>query len=251
MINDDILIKYSIKNNFGGYSDWVSHVKSLSSQIRDIRDNDFMGIGLGDLSLISPNDVRPGKRIILCDYLDLNSGHTMMASILGLVTRINPENPMIIELEVEGLGKRPDFLRDPQRLLKWGSKIYPDLSKYPCLLEMITKPKSDGGAVYYYYNKSPRDLRINYLPSHPKESREAILGTLWNTSQEDLSEVRPRAQYFHTYRRVATEIRNLLRETGRGDQLLEELQGIIQSATKEKSKNISTLVWEKLREKRN
>lgn len=248
MINDDILIKYSIQNNYGGYGDWVSHVKKLSSQIRNIRDKDFTGIGLGDLSIISPRDVEIGKRIILSGDLDGNNDPG--ASILGLVTRINPENPMIIELEIEGLGSAPDFYRDLDRQLIWGSKIFPDLNYYPFLLEMITKPKSDGGAVYYYYNKSPRDMRKNYIPGHPHESKRAILGTLYNTASEDLSGVRPRAQYLHTYRRVAKEIKGLLSETPK-DIYLKELLPIIQGATGEKSKEISKQVWEKLKEKKN
>lgn len=248
MINDDILIKYSITHNFGGYDDWVSHVKKLSSQIRKIRDYDFTGIGLGDLSLISPGDVRPGDRIILSGDLGDNDDMSFDgASILGLITRINPEDPMIIELVIEGLGSGPDFYRDNDRLLKWGTKVYPSLREFPCLLRMDTKPKSDGGAVYYYYNKSPRDLRTNYIFGLPEFSRRAILGTLRNTSQEDLSGVRPRAQYLHTYRRVAKEIRGLLRETP-GDKLLKELLGMIQGATKEVSKEISRKVWEKLKE---
>lgn len=245
MINDDILIKYSIATNYGGMGDWVTHVKYLSKQLRGIRDKDFLGIGANDLSLISPGDVKAGDRVILCDYLGGNPGHPMMASVLGLVTRINPRDPMIVEIEVEGLGSRPDFLRDPDRLLKWGSKIYPDLREYPCLLRLDTKPRSDGGAVYYYYNKSPRDLRINYMPGRPEESRRAILGTLRNTALEDLSGVRGRAQYMHTYRRVGKEIGSLLTETP-GDNLLRELQGVIRGATNLKSKEISTLVWEKL-----
>ena len=246
MINDDILIKYSIANNYGGYTDWVSHVKKLSAQIRYIRDHDFTGIGAGDLSLISPGDVKAGDRIILSGDLGNNDDMSFDgASILGLVTRINPKDPMIIEMEVEGLGSRPDFYRDNDRLLKWGSKIYPSLREFPCLLRMDTKPKADGGAVYYYYNKSPRDLRVNYVSGMPEFSRRAILGTLRNTSQEDLSGVRPRAQYLHTYRRVAGEIRNLLTETP-WDNELKNLLKIIQGATSIESKNISKQVWEKL-----
>lgn len=212
MINDDVLIKYSISHNFGGWGDWVSHVKYLKSQIKDIRDNDFTGIGEGDLSLISPQNVSPGKRIILCDYLDQNGGCQDNACILGLVTRLNPNNPLIIELEIEGIGARNDLIRDPGRLLKWGTKIYPDLSKYPCLLEMITKPKTDGGAVYYYYNKSPRDLRVNYVPGKPIESGMAILGALNNLVTEENLNTRPRAQYFHAYKKISREIKKLSEE---------------------------------------
>lgn len=251
MINDDVLIKYSISNNFGGYDDWVSHVKVLSRQLRNIRDHDYTGIGLDDLSLISPSDIKTGDRVILSGVLGDNDDMSFDgASILGLITRINPEDPMIVELEIEGLGSQPDFYRDNDRLLKWGTKIYPDLRGYPCILRLDTKPKSDGGAVYYYYNKSPRDLRVNYVPGLPDFSRRAILGTLRNTSQEDLSGIRPRAQYLHTYRRVAKEIKGLLTETPK-DNLLRKLLEIIQGATKEKSKEISTKVWEKLREDKN
>lgn len=250
MINDDTLIKYSIRNNYGGLGDWVSHVKVLAKGIRKIRDKDFMGIGLGDLSLISPGDIKAGSRVILSEELYGNQDNGG-ASVLGLVLRVSPKDPMVIEMEVEGLGSRPDLHRDPKRLLRWGEKIYPDLHEYPVLLEMTTKPRSDGGAVYYYYNKSPRDQRVNYVPGFPQESREAILGTLWNTAQEDLSGVRGRAQYLHTYRRVWREIEGLIRETGRGDNLLVDLQGIIQGATGERSKEISMKVWEKLRGDRN
>lgn len=246
MINDDILIKYSILNNFGGFGDWVSHVKYLSKQLRDIRDNDFNGIGSNDLSLISPNEVKIGKRLILCDYLDRNGGSEDNACILGLVTRINPQNSLIIELEIEGLGRRSDINRDPDRFLKWGTKIYPDLSNYPCLLEMITKPKDDGGSVYYYYNKSPRDLRINYTPGEPSKSMRSILGTLRNVCLEDLnSEKRHRAQHMHTYRRVREEIISLLKELP-GNNLLIELMKILEGANKLKSKEISKKLWEKL-----
>lgn len=244
MINDDILIKYSTINEYGGYGDWVTHVKYLSAQIRDIRDNDFTGIGLSDLSLVTPMEVKVGQRIILCDYLDRNGGDPGCASILGLILRINPRDPWILELEVEGIGRRPDLNRDPERKLRWGSKIYPDLRRYPTLLRLDTKPKPDGGAVYYYYSKAPRDSRINYVPGSPEKSREAILGVLRGTAYEDISGVRPRAQYMHTYRRVAKEIRSLLGEVGE-DKLLEDLWGIIKNATSAESKEISKKVWER------
>lgn len=244
MINDDILIKYSISTSSG--EDWVTHVKRLSRQLRDIRDNDFSGIGSDDLSLTSPSKVRIGMRLILCDYLDRNGGSEENASILGMVTRINPENPFIVEMEIEGIGGRPDFSRDPDRYLRWGTKIYPDLSHYPCLLEMTSKPKDDGGSVYYFYNKSPRDLRTNYVKGEPEKSKRAILGTLRNVSQEDLwGGSRNRSQLMHSYRKVWKEITALSRETPR-DKTLREIADIIKGATKLNSKDISKKVWEKL-----
>ncbi|MDE7347707.1 MAG: hypothetical protein K2N48_13325, partial [Muribaculaceae bacterium] len=251
MINDDVLIKYSISKNYGGYGDWVSHVKVLSRQIRDIRDNDFTGIGLDDLSLTAPGDVKIGDRIILCDYLDQNGGDQENASILGLVIRISPEDPWIIEIEIEGIGRRSDFKRDPERSLRWGTKIYPDLRSYPTLLRLDTKPRPDGGAVYYYFSKSPRDLRVNYLPGNIFNSKRAILGTLMNTAQEDLSQVRPRAQYMHTYRRVSKEIGKLLSEIDYKDLWWEDLRRLISGATSENSQEISKVVWEKLNATRN
>lgn len=253
MINDDILIKYSISEKFGGFNDWVSHVKYLSSQIREIRDTDFTGIGLNDLEIGGPKDVKLGSRIILCDYLDINGGDPENACILGLVTRISPEDKYIIELEIEGIGSRSDFIRDPDRKLRWGTIIYPDLRYYPCILFLVTKPRTDGGEVYYYYNKAARDSRVNYVPNHPVESKKAIIGALKLIAQEDIQCERERAQYMHRYRQICKELFQLLKETPQDD----EIRSIINifrekgRVTKENSKQLSEKLWEKLKEEKN
>lgn len=214
MINDDILVLYSDKRLKEGYKpdpnicNWIDYTRLLSSQIREIRDLDFTSIGLEDMSLIDSSKVKKGTRLILSDFLDNNCGdlNTDHATILGRVVRINPNKPNIVELEIEGIGHRPDFSRDPDRNLTWGKKIYPDLNDYPCLIELTTKPKSEGGNVYYYYNKDARDSRISYVKGKPIESSRACLGILWNIAASDLKSTRERAQFMHFYRRNFKEV---------------------------------------------
>ena len=220
MINDDVLVLYSIKRLKEGFSpsprikNWVDYTKFLSSQIREIRDWDFTAIGFGDMSLIRNTQVTQGMRIILSDFLDNNCGdiHTDHATILGIVSRVNPDNPMIVELEIEGIGHRPDFSRDPDRNLTWGQKIYPDLSKYPCILQMIAKPRCEGGSVYYYYNKDARDARRSCVADKPLESSRACLGILWNMATANLDYTRERAQYMHFYRKNFQEVCSILED---------------------------------------
>lgn len=221
MINDDCLVKYSVERLKEGYTpspninNWVDYTKMLFKQIREIRDLDFTAIGLGDLSLIRNTQVKEGMRIILCDNLDGNNSsnpHGDSATILGIVTRINPEDPMIVELEIEGLGHRCDSGRDPNRVLTWGMKIYPNLRDFPCILEMTSKPKSDGGSVYYFYNKSSRDSRENYVPGKPALSSHLIVHSLMETSRRCIENLRERAQYMHYFRRVFKEICGVLNE---------------------------------------
>lgn len=223
MINDDVLVLYSIDRLNDGYSprpditNWVDYTKLLSSQIREIRDWDFTAIGLGDLNLIRNTQVKVGMRIILSDFLDNNCGdlNTDHATILGLVSRVNPENPMIVELEVEGIGHRPDFSRDPDRILSWGQKIYPDLTQYPTILQLTPKPRCEGGSVYYYYNKDSRDARRSWVEGKPIESARACLGILWNMATSNLDYLRERAQYMHFYRRNFQELCGILEDIQR------------------------------------
>ena len=218
MINDDVLVLYSVKRLKEGYiplpgvSNWVDYTKMLSSQIREIRDRDFTAIGLDDLSLIRNTQVTLGMRLILSDFLDNNCGNpeTDHATILGIVSRVNPDNPMIVELEIEGIGHRPDFSRDPDRNMTWGQKIYPDLSRYPCILQLISRPRCEGGSVYYYYNKDSRDARISWVEGKPIESARACLGILWNIANSNLDYLRERAQYMHFYRRNFKEVCSII-----------------------------------------
>lgn len=227
MINDDVLVLYSLQRLKEGFTpdprikNWVDYTKLLTSQIREIRDWDFTAIGLGDLNLIRNTQVTQGMRIILSDFLDNNCGNleTDNATILGLVSRVNPDNPMVVELDIEGIGRRPDFTRDPDRLLQWGQKIYPDLTQYPCILQLTSKPRCEGGSVYYYYNKDARDARISWVEGKPVESSRACLGILWNMATSNLDFLRERAQYMHFYRRNFQEVCGILEDihkTGEG-----------------------------------
>lgn len=227
MINDDVLVLYSVKRLKEGFkplpgiTNWVDYTKFLSSQIREIRDWDFTAIGLGDLNIIRNTQVTQGMRIILSDFLDNNCGdiYTDHATILGIVSKVNPENPMIVELEIEGIGHRPDFSRDPDRNLTWGKKIYPDLSGYPCILQMTSRPRCEGGSVYYYYNKDARDARRSWVAGKPVESARGCLGILWNMATANLDYLRERAQYMHFYRKNFQEVCSILEDihnTGQG-----------------------------------
>lgn len=204
MINDDILIKFSLFNLERGYTpipeikNWVDYTRYLNKQIREIRDLDFKSIGLNDISLVIPESLGIGDRIILSD---LNKPETDQATILGKILRKHPENNMIVELEVEGLGHKPDFSRDPERNITWGTKIYPNLENYS-LLKLDSIPRINGGNVYYYFNKYPRDSRESIDLNFPIEfSCKAILGILKNMTKQNINDGRDKSQYLHFYRK--------------------------------------------------
>jgi hypothetical protein len=165
MINDDILIKYSrtrLSENFqpGPKEDnWIDYTRTLRRQIQECKLG-FPGIGDGDLDICRPWDCKPGWRVILSDNLDANCGSTETdhAPILGLILEIDPSNGIAL-IEVEGIGEGLDFTRDPGRNIRPGTKLHVGLSGYQTILHMTATPRCDGGSVYYYYNKHPRDSR--------------------------------------------------------------------------------------------
>lgn len=234
MINDDVLVKHSVERLKNGESprkwikNWVDYTRLLIKQIREIRDLDFQGIGLDDLSLIGNEDIKPGMRIILCDYLDMNCGakESDNATILGIVTRINPRDKYVIELEIEGIGHRHDTQRDPERHMTWGQLVYPNLKNYPTILEVTSKPRSDGGNTYYFFNKSSRDLRDNYVKGNPELSRKMLIGAIINTSLRCAENLREKAQYLHSFRKLFKEMCMVLEDLdkiGYRDNLLNDL----------------------------
>ena len=165
MINDDVLIKYArgqlARNHTMGFDqdNWVDYVKFLQKQLL-ICKLGFPGIGDDDISIIRLDQVKPGIRLILDDNLDANCGRidTDRAPILGQVKDFANTQGHVF-FEIEGIGSGTDFERDPNRSLRWGQVHEINLLDYPCLLSMDSKPRPDGGPVYYYYNKHPRDSR--------------------------------------------------------------------------------------------
>lgn len=162
MINDDILIKYSIKRiEEQGHplcDNWVDYTRLLRKQIDYIKSG-FPGIGDGDLSIIQDTDVMSGMRLILDDNLDDNRGsYSDSAALLVYVKDYNP-NTFEAIIEIEGIGAGDDLERDPDRKLKWRDVYTVDIRNWKTILQMISKPREDGGPVYYYYNKASRDAR--------------------------------------------------------------------------------------------
>ena len=159
MINDDILIKYSLKRIEEGHQirpNWVDYTRLLRSQIDYIKSG-FPGIGDGDLSIISVDQVRGGMRVILDDNLDFNRGvETDSAALLVLIKELNGD---IARIEIEGIGAGTDLQRDPDRQIRWRNEYEVDLNSWPTILQLTSKPRTDGGSVYYYFNKSTRDGR--------------------------------------------------------------------------------------------
>lgn len=163
MINDDALVKYSIKQLENGFmprqdcTNWVDYTRLLKNQIKFIREG-FIGISDSDLFLLDPQKLEKGMRIIFDDNLDSNCGScdTDHAAILGKVLHII--NDAVI-IRIDGIGQGFDFTRDPDRNLRWGDTLEIDLSRYHLLIQLLSAPKTDGGPVYYYYNKSTRDGR--------------------------------------------------------------------------------------------
>jgi hypothetical protein len=161
MINDDTIVKYSIQRLKLGFSpdpsiqDWVDYTRFLKEQIQYIKLG-FTGLGDGDISLISNQQVVLGDRIIIDDNLDSNCGvhNTDHAAIMGVI--IQPD-----QLEITAIGQGYDFTRDPDRILyRPGITIQVDLSNYYTLLRVEAKPRPDGGSLYYFFNKSVLDGRF-------------------------------------------------------------------------------------------
>ena len=161
MINDDILVKYARNREKSGQyiigQDWVEYVKFLKSQILTCKLG-FPGFSDSDLSLITPELVISGARIILDDNLDANCGFTDTdhAPILGLVISRSGDN---VTLEIEGIGAGLDFTRDPDRLMTWGQMYTVNINNWHLILRLDTKPRPNGGPVYYYYERYTRDSR--------------------------------------------------------------------------------------------
>ena len=160
MINDDIIVKYSLKRLNQGFSpdsriqDWVDYTRFLKEQILYIKLG-FTGLGDGDMSLISFDQVHPGDRIILDDNLDCNCGsyQTDHAALMGI---INPD----MTFTIEAIGQGYDFTRDPDRIVFNPGKTIQILeNQFYTVLRIDAKPRPDGGSLYYFFNKSVHDAR--------------------------------------------------------------------------------------------
>jgi len=154
MINDDILVKYARSK---GIIEWPDYVNYLKTQIQECKSG-FPGFSDTDLSLVGPDKAIPGTRVILDDNFDSNCGtpNTDHAPILGYIhDRIGD----IVRIEIEGIGSGLDFTRDPDRKLRWGQIHEIDITRWHAILRLDSKPKPDGGPIYYYYNRHPRDSR--------------------------------------------------------------------------------------------
>lgn len=161
MINDDILIKFSIKRISEGHTvrdNWVDYTRMLRSQIDYIKSG-FPGIGDGDLSILSLNQVKSGMRVILDDALDMNlEDEVDSAALLVYIHELSPDFTSMT-IEIEGIGAGTDFMRDPDRKIRWRSRYTIDPRRFQTVLQLTSKPRVDGGSVYYYFNKSTRDMR--------------------------------------------------------------------------------------------
>ena len=202
MINEDVLIKFSRENKDTLFPDldWVERAKKINDWIRFVRDWDFKGLGMGDMNLIQSLNVKPGTRIIL-------PGDEVNATILGLVLR---RKDTAVELEIEALGCGTDYLRDPDRKLRYGTKIYPDLRDYPFALDVISKAKVSAGPTYYFFSKSIRDNRINRAQD-PNIAKRMVLGSLRSNLFGD---TRIRVQHLQYLRRIEEEAMYPINELG-------------------------------------
>ncbi len=161
MINDDVIVKFTINRLKEGFSplpeiqDWVDYSRFLKEQIQYIKLG-FTGLGDGDISLITLNQVNPGDRVILDDNLDCNLGSTCTdhAALMGTVDLEG-------NFTIEAIGQGYDFTRDPDRtIFKIGVKLAaPYICNYHTILRVDAKPRPDGGSLYYFYNKSVLDGR--------------------------------------------------------------------------------------------
>ena len=110
---------------------------------------------------------------------------------------------------------------------------------------MISKPKSDGGSVYHFYNKSARDARENYIAGKPSLSAHLILHSLLNVASRCVENLRERAQYMHYFRRSFKDICKVLKDKPAIIETRPELYEIYQvfmnypEPTKENCKEIS------------
>lgn len=162
MINDDVLIKYSLKrireDNHPLRNNWVDYTRLLQSQILYITLG-FPGIGRDDISITSSHNLQPGQRVFFDDNLDANCGRTDTdhAAILGKILEISQSGEA--RIIIEGIGQGLDLTRDPDRKLKWRDEIIINLYQYPTVLILNSVPRPDGGPVYYYFMKSTRDYR--------------------------------------------------------------------------------------------
>lgn len=163
MINDDSLVKYSIEQLNSGFlptpdsNNWVDYTRLLKKQIDTLKSG-FPGFSNSDLSLLRPTQVQVGMRIIFDDNLDCNCGRldTDTAPLLAEILEISNS---IANVEILGIGAGYDFIRDPERNIRWRSRLSIDLRNYHLLIQLITVPKPNGSPVYYYFNKSIRDYR--------------------------------------------------------------------------------------------
>lgn len=159
MINNDVLIKFARTRMSSGHclgDTWVDYARTLRRQILDI-ESGFPGIGDNDLDLITTDNVQPGMVVILSDTLD-TEGYSDSAPILGKILE-SSESPEKAHLEIHGFGKGLDFIRDPDRLLRPGQVVQVNLREWPTSLVLKSKPRNNGGRVYYYYSRSTNDSR--------------------------------------------------------------------------------------------
>lgn len=163
MINDDILIKYVRQADY--VLDWPEQVRIIKERLEELKEG-FPGLGNDCLSLIQYKDLRTGDIFIIDPFIDSEIRRDTAAPTMFYW--LTPE-----VFRVEGIGRGLDLERDPDRLrYRWkdcvGLKMveecfgyapfYKFVLNFP-ILKVDVRPTPNGGPGYYYFYRSPRDLR--------------------------------------------------------------------------------------------
>ena len=162
MINDDILIKYVREADYS--QDWPDQVRIIKERLKELKEG-FPGIGNNCMTLLKYGNLTTGDIFIIDPFIDSEvREETCTPTMFYWLT------PEIFR--VEGIGRGLDLKRDPERLrYRWKDCVgigqveecfkytsYRPMQNFP-VLEIDVRPTPNGGPGYYYFYKSPRDLR--------------------------------------------------------------------------------------------
>lgn len=163
MINDDILIKFVREGNYS--QDWPEQVRIIKERLKEMKKG-FPGIGNDSMTLTKYGNLITGEIFIIDPFIDsLVREESVTPTMFYWLT---PE-----VFRIEGIGRGLDLERDPERLrYRWkdcvGPKLveecfnyassYRPIQDFP-VLKVDVRPTPNGGPGYYYFYRSPRDLR--------------------------------------------------------------------------------------------
>lgn len=167
MINDDVLVKlaYQVVKRTEA-SDYIGRPLGMSwpelafefrQELENIKFKLLPGLGDNCLSLVDANELKDG------DLFVCYCGKVSPSFVFEFIEHPQTKEQLArVHTIGKGISIDEELSIRPGVLMKLSQALSLDHNKFRGKkIKIDAKPKVDGGAGYYFFNKSPRDLRLS------------------------------------------------------------------------------------------